>query len=70
MIFNFVGEWWVVIPFGPESVFTQAYMLQVKSRLIIFMNKGYLEDKEIENQPTGRLKNFNLNIILTFNIYI
>ena len=28
-----------------------------------------LQTKKIENQPT-RLKNFNLNLILTFNTYV
>ena len=34
----------------------------------LFMNNQGYETKEIENQP--RLKNFNLNLILTCNIYV
>ena len=52
-------------------------MLQVKIRLIInflcLLALSLLaswKTKKIENQPTGKLKNFNLNIILTCNIYI
>ena len=38
------------------------------SHLALIIQELGLETKETENQ--GRLKNFNLNLILTYNIYV
>ena len=51
-----------------SKFFKPMLILYFLSLLALIIQKLGLETKETENQ--GRLKNFNLNLILTYNIYM
>ena len=51
-----------------SKFFKPMLILYFLSLLALIIQELGLETKETENQ--GRLKNFNLNLILTYNIYM
>ena len=51
-----------------SKFFKPMLILYFLSPLALIIQELGLETKETENQ--GRLKNFNLNLILTYNIYM
>ena len=51
-----------------SNFFKPRLILYFLSLLALIIHELGLETKETENQP--RLKTFNLNLILTYNIYI
>ena len=51
-----------------SKFFKPGLILYFLSLLALIIHELRLETKESENQP--RLKTFNLNLILTYNIYI